>query len=108
MTSSLRVLSFMFSSLCADDINVPCNRLFHLFITHADVTPGDHRAGVLQKTLNKDDVVSVVVVDACGVPLAEAVCADVFIAKVIAHQLEVVLDLSCADGKQKGSQQTYT
>ena len=77
-------------SSCADDINVSCNCLFHLLITHADVAPGDHRTAVLQKPLDKHDVVSVVVVDACGVPLAEAVGADVLIAKVIAHQLDTL------------------
>ena len=62
-----------------------CNRLLHLLIAHADVAPGDIGAGVLQKTLDKHDVVSVVVVDACCVPLAEAVCADTFKAQVIIH-----------------------
>lgn len=47
------------------------NRLFHLLITHADIAPGDGGAGVLQKTLDKDDVMPVGVVDACGIPLAE-------------------------------------
>ena len=63
------------------------NRLFHLLITHADVAPGDHRTAVLEQTLNQNDVMTVVVVYARCVPLAEAVCADVLIAKVIAHEL---------------------
>ena len=79
------------------------NRLFHLLITHADVAPGDHRTAVLQKPLDKHDVVSVVVVDAGGVPLAEAVGADVLIVEEVAHKLEMVLDLSRADGEQKGA-----
>ena len=79
------------------------NRLFHLLIAHADVAPGDGWAGVLQKPLDKHDVMSVVVVNARCIPLAEAVCADVLIAQMLTHQLEVVLDLAYRDGEQKGA-----
>lgn len=94
--------SILLCDSCANDINVSRNRLFHLLITHADVAPGDHRTGMLQKPLNQHDVVTVLIVDACCVPLAKAVCADVLIAEMVADELEMVLDLSCADGKQKG------
>ena len=57
---------------------------------------------MLQEPLYQYDVVTVGVVNACGVPLAEAVGADVLIAKMIAHKLEVVLDLANAYGEQKG------
>ena len=57
---------------------------------------------MLQKPLDKHDVMPVVVVDSCCVPLAEAVCADVLIAKMIADKLEVVLNLSDGQGEQKG------
>jgi hypothetical protein len=46
-----------------NDINVSRYSLFHLLITHADVTPCDHRRRMLQKPLNKHDIVSVRVVD---------------------------------------------
>ena len=44
---------------------------------------------------------TVVVVDASGVPLAEAVRGDVLIPKVIANLLEMLLHCVCADGKQE-------
>ena len=78
-----------------------CNGLFHLLITHADVAPCDHRTGVLQKPLDKHDVMTVVVVDACSVPLAETVCADVLIVEEVANKLEMVLDLANGDREQK-------
>ena len=58
---------------------------------------------MLQKPLDKHNVVPVIVVDACGVPFTEAVCADILIAKMLTDELEMVLNLSHADGKQKGA-----
>ena len=88
-------------SSCANDINVSRNRLFHLLITHADVAPGDGWAGVLQKPLDKHDVMPVVVVDASGVPLAETVCADVLVAKMVTSGFQMPLHLANRDREQR-------
>lgn len=56
---------------------------------------------MLQKTLNKDDVVTAIVVDRSRVPFAEAVCADVGIAKIIANHFEVSLNLPDSDREQE-------
>lgn len=76
---------------------------FHFLITDTDVAPGDVRGRVLKKVLNEDDVMARLVVDVSGVPLAEAVGADVLIAEIVADELEVVLYLPNRDGEQKVS-----
>ena len=61
--------------------------LFHALIADPDVSARYGSGGMLQKLLNKHDVMPVVVVDVCGVPLAERVGADVFVAEHIADFL---------------------
>ena len=68
------------------------NRGFDALIADADVSARDGRGRVLQKFLNEDDVVACRVVDVRGIPLAEGVCADVGIAKVVADDFEILLN----------------
>jgi hypothetical protein len=76
----------------SDNTHVTIDSGFHLIIPYSDIPLSNHRAGVLQKVLNKGDVVPVGVVDLRGVPLAEAVRGDVVEAQIVADGLQMFLD----------------
>ena len=65
----------------------------------ADVALGDGGGAVLEQLLDKDDITAVGLVDLRGVPLPEAVGADVLIAQIVAHQPQLFLDGTLCDGK---------
>ena len=64
-----------------------------------DITLRDRRTAVLQKPLHERDVVSVVLVNFCRVPLSEAVSADPVITQISANKLYLLLDSSFRDRK---------
>ena len=74
------------------------DRLLHALVRDSNVPPCDCRTAVLQKPLDKQKVVSIRLVDACGVPLAEGVRGYVLIPQRITHGLEVLLYGSLRDG----------
>ena len=74
-----------------------CDSVFDSLRLNADVSLCDGRRTVLQKALNECDVVPVVLVNLCCVPLAEAVCADVLIAQKLADDGKLLLDCSGRD-----------
>ena len=54
---------------------------------------------VLQQPLNEDNVVAVVLVDLCGVPLTKTVGADAFVAQVVTDDPKLLLDHPLSDGE---------
>ena len=74
-----------------------CDSVFDSLRLNADVSLSDCRTAVLQKALNKGNVVPVILVNLSGVPLAEAVCADVLIAQKLAYDGKLLLDCSGRD-----------
>lgn len=70
------------------------NRLLDPLRLDADVALGDGGGAVLQEPLDEGDVVAVVLVDLCGVPFAEAVGADAFVAQIVTDDGELLLDRS--------------
>ena len=67
----------------------------------ADVSLGHGGGAVLQKPLDKGNVIAVVLVDLRRVPLAEAVSADALIAQVIADNRKDLLHFPCRDGEDQ-------
>ena len=74
-----------------------CDSVFDSLRLNADVSLRYGRRTVLQKALYKRDVVPVVLVNLCCVPLAEAVCADVLVAQKLADDGKLLLDSSGRD-----------
>lgn len=73
--------------------------LFNTSWLNANVALGDACAAVLQKALNKGNVITAVLVNLRCVPLAEAVCADPLKAQVIAHKGKLLLNGSFGQRK---------
>ena len=65
----------------------------------ADVPLCNGCGTVLQEPLNKGDVIAIVLIDFCCVPLAEAVGADTLISKVVADNGELLLYCPLCDGE---------
>lgn len=51
--------------------------------------------------MDQGDIVVAVLVNLCGVELAEAMGADAFIAQVVTDQLQLLLDGSGGDGEDQ-------
>lgn len=77
------------------------NGLFNPLRLNADVSLCHGGAAVLQETLYKRNVIAVVSVNLCCVPLAEAVCADSLKAQIIAHDGKLLLNCPCGDRKDQ-------
>ena len=80
---------------------MPLNRGFDALRLNADVALRHACAAVLQKALDKRNVIAAFLVDFGGVPLAEAVGADPLKAQVIAHNGKLLLD--CPFGQRKNA-----
>ena len=80
---------------------MPLNGLFDLLLLDADISLCYGGGGMLQKLLDQGDIVVAVLVNLCGVELAEAVGADACIAQVITDQLQLLLDGSGGDGEDQ-------
>ena len=87
--SRLWLYSFVFHG--SDNTHMTVNSGFHLIVTYSDIPLSNHRAGVLQKVLNKGDIVPVFVIDLRSVPLAEAVRGDVVESQIVADGLQMLL-----------------
>lgn len=61
--------------------------LFDPLRLYADIPLRSGGAGVLQKPLDKGDIVSVAVVNLCGIPFAEAVGGYPLIAQIVTDGL---------------------
>ena len=78
---------------------MPFNRFLYPLRLDADV-PLRHGGGaVLQETLDKGNIIAVVLVDLRRVPLAEAVSADALIAQVVTDAGEDLLHFPGRDGE---------
>lgn len=75
------------------------NRLLDPLGFDADIALRDGCAAVLQQTLDKGDVETVVFVDLRGVPFAEAVSADALIAEVVTDAGKDLLHFPRRDGE---------
>ena len=80
---------------------MPLNCLLDPLRLDADVSLRHRCAAVLQEPLNKSNIIAIVLVDLRGVPLAEAVCADPFIAQIIADASKDLLHFPCGDGEDQ-------
>jgi len=72
---------------------------FYPLRLNTDVALRGRCGTVLQEPLNKGNVIAVVLVNLCCVPLAEAVSADAFIAKVVADNGKLLLYGAFRDGE---------
>ena len=75
------------------------NGLFDSLRLNANVTLRGGCTAVLQKPLDKGDVIAICLVDLRGIPLAETVSADTLKAQVVADQFQLLLDGSFRDGE---------
>ena len=75
------------------------NCLFNPLRFDADVSLGSGGAAVLQQTLDEGDVITIVLVNLRGIPLAEAVGADSLIAQIITDDGKLFLNCSLRDGE---------
>ena len=80
---------------------MPLNGLFDLLLLDADIALCHGGGGMLQKLLDQGNVIVAVLVNLCGVELAEAMGADACIAQVITDQLQLLLDGSGGDGEDQ-------
>ena len=84
-----------------NQLRVSLNSRFNPLRLDADVALRGRCGTVLQEPLYKGNIIAVVLINLRGVPFAEAVGADVLIAKVVTALLEMLLDCISADRKQK-------
>lgn len=91
----------IFSSRFSYQLRMSFNRLFDPLRFDADITLRDGCAAVLQQTLDKRNVIPVVLVDLRGVPFAEAVSADVLIAEVVTDTGKDLLYFPRRDGENQ-------
>ena len=82
-------------------ISMVLNSLFDPMWLNADVALGNRSGAVLQKPLDKGDVVPVGLVNLCGVPLAEAVGADALKSQIVADNGELLLNCAFSDGENQ-------
>lgn len=64
---------------------------FYPLRLNTDIPLCDGGRAMLQKPLDKGNIIAVCLVNLRGVPFAEAVCADTLIAQIIAHKAELLL-----------------
>ena len=76
-------------------------RLFDPLRFNSDIPLRDGGGAVLQEPLNQGNVIAVILVNLCGVPLAEAVGSDALISQVIADNGKLLLDGSLCDREDK-------
>ena len=80
---------------------MPLNGCLNPLWLDTDVTLRDSGRAMLQKPLDKGNVIPVILVNLRGVPLAEAVGADTVIAQVVTNQFQLLLDSSGGDGEDQ-------
>ena len=66
---------------------------------NANVALSCSSTAVLKEPLNQDNVVTVGFVDLSGIPLSEAVSADILIAQIVADDVQLLLDRALCDGE---------
>ena len=79
------------------------NGLFNPLWLNADVTLCGGGTAVLQKPLNKGDVIDIGLVDLCRIPFAETVGADALVTQIVADDPQLFLNCSFCDRPGDGS-----
>ena len=82
-------------------LSMSFNRLFDPLRFDADIPLRDGCVAVLQKPLDKRNIITVVAVDLCCVPFSETVCTDCLIAEIVTDFFKDFLHFSCRYGKDQ-------
>ena len=70
---------------------MPYDRLFYPLWLNADIMLCDGNAAVLQEPLYYGNIIAVVFVNLCRIPLPERMCADALIAEIITDNGKLLL-----------------
>ena len=80
---------------------MPFDGSFDPLRLNANIALSNSGGGMLQQTLDKGNIIPVVLVDLGGIPLPEAVGADALIAQIIAYDFQFLLYCSCGEGEDE-------